>query len=260
MRQILISLEQDTLLHALVKAARSLTSAENQDFHLLRTQTGSGEPRIAHPGLPDGELTVRVNDLEALVRKGLMQQSGSSLASPRFRIDPRAYAYYRETPRAVERPAPRMGISARAYMESGSFERAYPAAYDKWVEAEALLPEGDPLPEAEAIHALCTQALHTFAGYLEEELDSPHPGGDEALAGARVSAVLDSPGLALGAEARSFLGALLAHWETRLERVQGQRSEFRQVDGAMPWQDLHLAVFHTAVVMYEIDRALSPLR
>ena len=260
MRQILITLEQDTLLYALVKAARSLDSADHQAFQLLELQGDSGDPRIAHPGLPGGELHVRAKDVEALVSKGLLRQSGSRPGGPRFDLDPRAYAYYHETPRAAGKPTPRSGISARAHMESGSFERSYPAAYLKWTQAEALLLEDDPQPEAAAIHELCCQALHAFAGYLGREFDCPLSDPDETPAAARVGTVLETPRLDLGADARLFLNALLAHWETRFKRFQGQPSGIRLVDGSRPWQDLHLAVFHTAVVMFEIDRALSQLR
>lgn len=56
---------------------------------------------------------------------------------------------------------------------------------------------------------------------------------------------------------RAFLDALLAYWGTASDLVQRQEHGNQKVGAALLWEDGRRVVFQTAMVMYEIERALS---
>jgi hypothetical protein len=256
----LVTRKQDELLYALVRAARCLDLPEPVEFHLTDTASGKAESRITHPCLPGGQVSAARSDVEALIRKGLLRQSDTTGDSMAFDIDPRGFEVFRQKARAEHRPVPRMGISARAHMDGSSFEQAYPIAYDKWAQAEALLPADDPTPTGQSVYQLCNEALLTFAGYLEAKFGVDDPKRMDAPAHERIRTLLESKEMGVETADRHFLTALLSNWRSLVGRVQNQGETAPSEDGALHWQDLHLAVFHTAVVMFEIDRSLARSR
>ncbi len=260
MTRRLVTRQQDELLFNLVQAARCLDLTEPTEFLFVDRRSSHADPHVTHPCLPTGQVKAKLSDVETLIRKGLLRPTKTTGKGLSFEIDPRGFEIYRQEPKADRRAVPRMGISARAHMDGSSFEQNYPIAYDKWAQAEALLPAVDPTPTGLTIYQLCNDALMAFAGYLEVKFDLGDVRRVDSPAHERIGVVLESGDLNLATAELSFLTALLSNWRSLLARVKKRGEKDPSEEGVLHWQDLHLAVFHTAVVMFEIDRSLARSR
>jgi hypothetical protein len=69
--------------------------------------------------------------------------------------------------------------------------------------------------------------------------------------------VLDQHRPRVGTTAAPFLVALLAYWGTVSDLVQRQEHGAQKEGGPLVWEDGRRVVFQTAIVMFEVDRALS---
>src|SRR5262249_39946694 len=130
-------------------------------------------------------------------------------------------------------------------------------AYKKWLEAERLLWASDAQPQLTTIGHLCREAMQEFATALVERHQPPNVDADKAHDVARIKAVLDHRGAALGTTLKPFLKALLAYWGTVSDLVQRQVHGGQREEKPLIWEDGRRVVFQAAVVMFEIDRALA---
>jgi hypothetical protein len=154
-------------------------------------------------------------------------------------------------------PLERVQNVYREYIASASFQRRYPAAYAKWSQAEALLWSSNSVASFTTIGHLTREAMQEFATVLVERF---HPTGVEAIPAktvSRIRAVLDSRSASIGTTAKGFYDTLLAYWGTVSDLVQRQEHGAQREKAALVWSDARRVVFHVAIVMFEIDQALS---
>jgi hypothetical protein len=57
-----------------------------------------------------------------------------------------------------------------------------------------------------------------------------------------------------------MLDALLAYWGTTSDLAQRQEHGAQKEGEVLTWEDSRRLVFHTAIVMVEIDRTLKDIR
>jgi hypothetical protein len=69
--------------------------------------------------------------------------------------------------------------------------------------------------------------------------------------------VLDARGTRPGKATKAFLQSLLEYWGTVNDLVQRQEHGGQREGDPLTWEDGRRVVFHTLLVMYEIDRAVS---
>jgi hypothetical protein len=140
-------------------------------------------------------------------------------------------------------------------LDDEDFRARHPDAYARWQSAARLSAE-DPVGNATKIGHDCREAMQFFATSMlaQAGVDSDDP-PDKTVS--RMRAVLDARRDGLGDKEAAFLDALLSYWGTVSDLAQ------RQEHGAQkPGQPLHAIdsgrlVLQTAVVMFEIDRALA---
>jgi hypothetical protein len=251
---ILLEEEQEQLLQVLVEASRNVERAKRQQFMFVATFGGSS---ITHPGLPDGKVEAYKGDIETLAREGLSALRYGSHGSLFFDVTPLGFRYYEEIKGRLNQPAERVETAVRQYLDSTRFQHRYPGAYRKWTEAEALLWSSESESQFTTIGHLCREAVQEFAEALVQQQQVPDADPDKAHTVARIRSVLNSKKGQLGSREKPFLDALLTYWGTVGDLTQRQEHGGQKEGKPVVWEDARRVVFQCAVVMFEIDSAVS---
>jgi len=243
--------EQRDLLSWMVEGERSLPGDQHGSFLLGATLGGSF---LLHPFL--GERPgVRRGDLETLADSGLLRRYVNSSGDPLYDITPQGRRYYAEMKRRDRAATAGIEQEIRSFLDADAFSRAFPDAYQRWREAEEALWGADDVGQMTRIGHTCREALQAFASALAERSRVRDVPSDPARTVDRIRAVLNTP--ALGDAHRAMLQALLAYWGTVSDLVQRQEHGAQKEGEALMWEDARRVVFQTAVVMFEIARAVA---
>jgi hypothetical protein len=109
--------------------------------------------------------------------------------------------------------------------------------------------------ELTTIGHLCREAVQAFAGTVATDTASAVSGTTAENTVARVRGALEA--LSIGGTERAFLKALLAYWGTVNDLVQRQEHGGKKEGEALGREDARRIVFHTMIVMYELDQVLT---
>jgi hypothetical protein len=252
--------DQKSLLVTLVEAARNLPARQRAEFILTPMTFGPAKQQIIHCGLPGGTVAVNRADIHVLLSRGLLiRLGGTHRSGMTFDIDPRGYQLYEVIKTASGEPVDRLETTVISYLNATRFRQEYPAAYNKWAQAEGLLWSGDSAQQLTSVGHLCREALQEFAASLAAKFKPSELDPDKAHTVARLRAILDGHKSRLGKTVQPFLDALLAYWGTLSDLVQRQEHGALREGEDLTFEDARRVVFHTAVVMFELDRSLSRL-
>ena len=200
--------------------------------------------------VPDG-------DIETLEAEGLLNVTEYQRWSRSFIVTPLGFSLYKELQDRSGAPAQQVEERLMRHLESEAFQRTYPDAYRKWAEAAELLSASDSQQQWTMIGHLCREAIQEFATALVERHQPPGVDQDKAHDGNRIQAVLDQQRPQLGRRVALFLDALIAYWRAVSNLVQRQEHGVQKAGSQLVFEDGRRVVFQTAIVMFEVDRALS---
>lgn len=254
---ILLEPEQDELLCALVEAARNVSREERRKFVVIETNKGDF---VQHPGFPGNTISTYKGDVEALEYEGLLRTSYGSTGTMSFDMSPLGFRYYEYLKQRSGQPVQEIERTIRHHLKTDQFQRTYSEAYQKWASAETILWESDSEEQLTTIGHLCREAMQEFAAAIVNQYQLPDVDKDKAHTVARIGAVLELRGEQLGETEKPFLHAILAYWGTVSDLVQRQEHGAQREREPLVWEDGRRVVFQTAVVMFEIDSALSRAR
>jgi hypothetical protein len=254
LERILLEPEQKELLCVVVEAARNVPREERQQFFAFET-IGTRLAHLQHPGLPKDFVGAYKGDIKTLANQGLLSLEYGSHGTLRFDVSPLGFKYYEELKRSEAGPIERMETSASTHLDAFDFRSRYPAAHAKWVEAETLLWHGDTAAELTTIGHLARESLQLFASSLVESLKPPDVDPDVSHTVSRIRSVLRTQPPPSAAESQ-FLDTLVAHWGNVSDLVQRQEHGAQKEKSPLVWEDARRVVFHSAIVMFEVDRAL----
>ena len=247
---------QKELLLKLVKAEHAVSQEERRKFIVVGSQ---GQTAILHAGLP-GNLQANIGDIESLGDAQLLRLGHGSSGGITFSITPLGFKYSQWLREVSGEPVQRVTSETRTYLESEVFRSRYPAAYEKWAQAEAALWGEDSASQLTTIGHLCREALQEFTSVIVERVQPTNVNTEKTLTVARMRAVLDHVAKQLGATEKPFLDALLVYWGTLGDLVQRQEHGAQKEGKALEGEDARRVVFQTAVVIFEIDHAVSRLK
>jgi hypothetical protein len=250
--------EQKELLSIVVEAARNVPREERQLFYAFET-LGSNLARLLHPGLPKDFPGTYLGDIKTLGQQGLLSLEYGAHGTIKFDVSPRGFKYYEELKRSQEGPVQRIEAATKDYLDAFDFRSRYTAAYEKWVEAESLLWGGDSPSALTTIGHLTRESIQLFATALIEASKPANVDPDVTHTVSRIRAALSSPSASSEAE-REFLDALVAYWGSVSDLVQRQEHGAQKEGSTLIWEDARRIVFNSAVVMFEIDRAVRRTR
>jgi len=250
---VLLQPEQEELLVALVEATRNLPRGQRERFMFAPTLDSS---TIQHPGLPGREVPAYGGDIDILSNEGLLNVTWGQ-HTRFFDVTPRGFAVYEVIKQRSGVPVRQLEEDLMRYLDGEVFAKAYPEAHRKWSEAAEKLWSSDSEQQLTTIGHLCRESMQEFATALVERHKPQGVDQDKAHDIARVRAVLSQYQARLGTSVASFLDALLTHWRAVSSLVQRQEHGAQKEGHSLVWEDGRRVVFQTAVVMFEIDRALE---
>jgi len=253
---VLLLDHQKELLLELVKAEHAVSPERRPKFIVATSQGGSA---ILHEGLP-ANLQANTSDIEALGDVQLLRLATGSRGSMNFSITPLGFKYSQWLREVSGEPVQRVTNETRIYLVSEVFRSRYPVVYEKWAQAEAALWGEDSASQLTTIGHLCREALQEFTSVIIERVKPPKVNSEKTMTVARMRAVLDHLSGQLGATEKLFLDALLAYWGTLGDLVQRQEHGAHKEGKLLEWEDARRVVFQTAVVIFEIDHAVSRLK
>ena len=249
--------EQKELLAKLVEAARNVPSDRRQKFLCAPSHTGAS---VNHVGLDGGTMPVYPGDLETLADEGLIRLSHTTTDSYIFDVTPRGFNYYVWLKQRVGESIQRVEAEVKHYLDASQFRRKYPAAYEKWCGAESKLWASDSEEQLTQIGHLCREAMQEFATALVDSHRPKEVDADKTRSKNRVRAVLELQSSQRGTRVKAFLDALNNYWEAVSDLAQRQEHDSLKEGWPLVWEDGRRMVFQLALVMFEIDRAVSRTR
>jgi len=247
--------EQEELLFSLVEAARSVRREQRQKFYASQ-ELGKQLAVVQHLGLPGGSIDAYIGDIEILGRLLLLNVSHEEFGLC-FDVAPRGFQYYEQLKNLSGQSPKRVEDSLRNYFDTLRFQKMYSQAYQKWSEAESLLWGSDSQQQLTTIGHICREAMQEFVASCVECFNPPGVDPDKAHTISRLKAVLNHCTQKFGKTEQSFLDALITYWDEVSELVQRQEHGAQKEGQQLIWEDGRRVVFQTAVVMFEVDRALS---
>ena len=250
---ILLEKEQEQLLIEIVEFERNIPRDQRHKFMVLNADNSS---TLIYPGHRGLGKKIYAGDIDALAREQLLAMSYGSRGTPNFDITPLGFRYYEYLKQKLGQPIDRLQMAVKSYMSSNEFAKSYPNAYQKWIDADELLWQSDSEKQFTMIGHLCREALQEFATYLIQKHNIENVDENKAHDVARIKAVLNSPSVKLGKSEKPFLEALINYWGTVSDLVQRQEHGAQKEGEALIWKDARRVVFQTAMVMFEIDKAL----
>jgi hypothetical protein len=252
----LLEPEQEELLVILVEATRNLPPGQREQFMFLPTLGDQND--LCHPGLPGGAVSAYDGDLDVLSNAGLINRKwGGKGGDWFFDVAPRGFKVYEAIKLRTGAPVQQIEEELTRYLDAGAFQKRYLGAYRKWSEAAEKLWSSASEQQLTTIGHLCREAIQEFATALVEKHRPQGVDQDKAHDINRVAAVLEQHKAKLGTKGSDFLGALLGYWATVSGLVQRQEHGGQKQDRPLIWEDGRRIVFQTAIVMFEIDRALE---
>ncbi len=251
---ILLQPEQEELLVVLVEAARNTQGKHRQKFEFIQSMGGN---LIHHPGLGGQIDDAYLGDIETLGREGLLALTYGSKGTLQFDVTPFGFKFYEHLKLKLGQPFQRVEASVRSYLDTEAFQRKYPSAYQKWAEAEQVLWSSDSDKQLTTIGHLCREAVQEFASALVDRYQPLNVTDSPTSTVDRIRAVLDLRSESIGATVKPLMKTLLAYWGTVNDLIQRQEHGGQKEGRSLVWEDGRRVVFTTALVMYEIDHALS---
>lgn len=248
---IILEPVQEELLVTLVEAARNTPLDQRCKFLLYRLNQGDF---IVHPAVPEDKKKVYFGDIEALVREDLL---ALGYGSSDFDVTPLGFKYYEYLKKRAGQSVERVEATIRQYLETHSFQGKYPSVFEKWRSAEDLLWRTDTEQQLTTIGHLCREAIQTFVTILVEKSNLPGIDQDKSHTVARLRTVLVSKISGLGSDEKAFLEALIAYWGTVSDLIQRQEHGALKEGDQLIWEDARRVIFQTAILMFEIDSALT---
>lgn len=254
--QFLLDKEQEELLFILVEASRNVPFDKRQDF-LTSYEYNSERVCIVHNGFNTGEFRAYMGDVEILATNSFIYFTEKKIDTSRFFITPLGYKYYEQLNCNVLNPTQGIEKTVIEYLNSEKFKQLYPEAFKKWAQAEQLLWKSDTSDQLTIIGHLCRESVQEFAEQLICKYNLKLQNQNKAHVVKRINAVLKYRGNQLSSTVLPFLDSLLNYWGCLSDLIQRQEHGNQKEGRTLVWKDAKRVVFHTAILMYEIDASLE---
>jgi hypothetical protein len=249
--RIYLEAEQVELLSWMVEGERALPSHQHDKFLLVGTMEGYF---LIHPHLGERP-AVRQGDLETLADNGLLRRGFGGKGTPNYELTPQGRRYYAEMKQRAGASSTIVEEEIHRYLDSEAFTAVFPDAYARWLQAEQNLWGAEDEGAFTEIGHICRESMQSFSLRLVERAGISDMPPDPAKTVDRVRATLR--GASLGSTHLAMLDALLVYWGTVSDIVQRQEHGAGKAGDPLTWEDARRVVFQTAIVMFEISRALD---
>lgn len=248
---IILEPEQEELFMELVEIERSVPRKKRRKFMVSRTHDGDS---IIHPGVKK-KIDFYFGDVEILADRGLLYMTPIGKGSLAFDITPEGFCYYEYLKEKKGEPVQRVEEHTTQYLDKDVFKEKYPKAYEKWREAESLLWKSNSEKQLSIIGHLCREAVQEFIDEMFKAKKTL-PTAPKSKIKNRLKELIDSLQGEMGEAEENFLIALAKYWSCVSDLIQRQEHEASKEGKELVWEDGRRIVFHTAILIYEIDRSI----
>lgn len=241
----------------LVEADRSLPREDRREFRATKAALpGRLVYEICHKGFPNYKRQAYCGDLDELECQGFIRYGSHHRVL--FDVTAAGYEAYCEIKERDGNPLEKVESSLLAYLDEGSFRQRFPNAYEKWMKAAHALVATNTDRLLTQIGHDCREAMQEFATVLVNEFHPAEVDRNKAHTVSRIRTILNQnkASMGMGEATEAFLDALLSYWGTIDDLVQRQEHGAQREGKALVWEDARRVVFHTGIVMYELDRTL----
>jgi hypothetical protein len=251
---ILLEKEQEDLLIALVEAARGQPRDRREKFFVILSSEGT---HIL--GLRDYPNAYK-GDVEILGNEGLLNTSYTSKGTLTFDVTPLGFRYYEYLMKSRGEATGRIEENIFRYLDTSGFEKRHPDAFAKWHQAQELLWSSDSPTQHTAIGHHCREAMQFFATALVDAIKPQAVDQDITKTRNRLKAVIEQAKPGMSDKIAVLLDSLVDYWNALIGLSMRQEHGAQKEGEVLTWEDSRRLVFHTAIVMVEIDRTLKDIR
>jgi hypothetical protein len=252
--RILLEADQRELLDLMIQADNAIAKEKRTPFILVPTDSDDLLLREGFPRTP-----VVAADLAVLVDRRLLRAHREAGSRQQYDVTPEGRQYWAEMKRRIGSEVKVVEAEIRTFLDSPAFSEGFPQAHDRWTEAANELWGADSAKRFTDIGHRCREAMQFFAAALMQRAgisDEEVLCSDAAKTVDRLRAVIARKG-DLSERHRAFLDALVHYWRTVSDLVQRQEHGAQKAGDELTWEDARRVVFQTAIVMYEVSRALG---
>ena len=237
---------QQELLGELVEADERVEDGRRQ-FLVIGTADSN---ILAHPKMEKREIDT--GDVRTLAECGLIRHVPTSGTTPNYEVRPVGRQYVTWWKQQAGSPIAQVEAEVRRFLDSETFRLHHPAAYEHWAEAVKDVWEADSLAKLTGIGHACRESLELFVTDLVVARQPGDVNQDPQATVDRLRAVMSTVTLS-----KSVGDVLLAYFGTVWDLVQRQEHGGQKEGEALQQEDARRVVFQTALVMFELDRALG---
>jgi hypothetical protein len=256
---IILDQEQKDLICWMIENIRNVPRNERSPFILVDDVDGLDGYTLVCDGLPNKK--VLPSDLDSLSEVGLLRQGFIPNGNKSFDITPKGYKYYEYLKTNEGKPLKIIEEYVFKYFEPESFQKNYTRSYKKWFNAANLLWKRESPDQLTTIGHLCREAIQEFATKLVERYNPQNVDTDKTHTKNRLKSVLEYFKNRMGKTEKEFIDVLIDYWDKLIdywdklnELIQRQVHDSAREKSELIWEDGRRIVFHTAILMFEIDR------
>jgi hypothetical protein len=248
---VILERAQEDLLIALVESARKQPRDQRHPFAASRSSDGTvviGLKSFSNPYF---------GDIEALVYADMLHVSRRDKYSMTFDVAPLGFLYYEHLIKSRGQAVERVEENIMRYLDTSGFEKRHPEAYAKWYQAQELIWSSDSQKQHTAIGHHCREAMQFFATSLVDTYKPETVDSDITKTRNRLKAVIEQAKPGMSDKIAIFLDSLASYWNALIDLSMRQEHGAQKEGEVLTWEDSRRLVFHTAIVMVEVDRALK---
>jgi hypothetical protein len=246
---------QTELLMFLVEASRNVSRERRQKFLVVQDHS-SRLASIIHPGLPKDYPGGYIGDIDTLANQGFLNITNRNSGSISFDLLPLSFEYYEYIRKQQGESIKRVEITMSSYLNSQYFQTKYPDVFEKWSESEKMLWKSKTNKQYTIIGHLCRESQQLYASRLIDIIKPENYDNNPAHTIARIRSILSHHQDHFGKDEMAFCDALLSYWGAVNDLIQRQEHGAQKEGKPLSWEDGRRVVFHTMIVMYEIDKFL----
>lgn len=253
LKQYPLEPEQEELLVWMVEVERSVPREKRDGYHYMEASDGY---LLHHFGTGE-KMEVNRSDFLTLAESGLIRVEWDGQHTARADVRQPGLVYYAELKKRSGEPVRNIEKPVRAFLDGATLKGQYPRAYQKWHRASELLWGEESDRASTEIGHNCREAFQEFVTRLIEIHNPVDAPPDPQKTVARLQAVQAKYAERFGKTESKFLVALVTYFGAVADLHQRQEHGAQKEGTPLNWEDGRRVVFQTALVMFEVDRALQ---
>jgi hypothetical protein len=228
-------------------------SGENKFFYKSEHRQKNVDGIIIPFGIKKDHIEISITDFDPLIEDGLIKYTSDTT----FYITKSGEKIFYKIKTEEGQLFNTIEKEVNNYLNNEQFKIRRGSAYTKWADASAMIQGPGTESQLTQIGHLCREAMQEYAESIAREfnllVDMPDKNKDKK----RIRGVLEKVQDRLGKTEWQLLNALIDYWEAVSGLAQRQEHGKRKPGETLTTEDARRLVFHCAIVMFEVERAIQ---